>query len=92
VSPAQVLGRADSSGRVAAGFEADLLLLPGDPLQDLSVLREPVAIVSDGRWFDRDARERLLQQATERSLPRSEQRILRALEVQGTDLEFLNNE
>ncbi|MAA86646.1 MAG: hypothetical protein CME39_03160 [Haliea sp.] len=92
VNAAQVLGRADRSGRVVEGFEADLLLLPGDPLQDLSVLREPVAVVSDGRWFDRDARERLLQQATERSLPRSEQRILRALEVQGTDLEFLNNE
>ena len=49
-------------------------------------------MVSDGRWFDRDARERLLEQATERSLPRSEQHILRALEVQGTDLEYLNNE
>jgi imidazolonepropionase-like amidohydrolase len=88
VNPAQALGRADSNGRVAAGFEADLMLLPGNPLQDLSVLRQPVAVISDGRWYDRDARQRLLQQATAgRSVARSEQRVLQAMAAQGTSLE-----
>ncbi len=91
VNPAQVMGRADSHGRVAAGFEADLLLLPGNPLEDLSVLRQPVAVISDGRWYDRDARSRLLQHAAAaRSLQRSEQRVLQAMAAQGTSLEGIS--
>ncbi len=29
------------------------MLLDGDPLQDLSVLRRPVGVMVNGHWYDR---------------------------------------
>lgn len=36
-------------GRIEPGWRADLLVLPGDPRADLSVLRRPSAVISRGR-------------------------------------------
>jgi imidazolonepropionase-like amidohydrolase len=36
-------------GRIQPGWRADLLVLPGDPRADLSVLRRPSAVISRGR-------------------------------------------
>ncbi|HEU4565440.1 MAG TPA: amidohydrolase family protein [Gemmatimonadaceae bacterium] len=38
-------------GIVAAGNRADLILVAGDPLADLSVLRAPLGVMSHGRWY-----------------------------------------
>lgn len=45
---ADALGLATETGRIAAGFSADLLLLDGDPLKDLGVLTRPTAIWARG--------------------------------------------
>jgi len=45
---ARYLGLLDR-GRVAVGLRADLLVVDRDPLQDLSTLRRPVAIVANGQ-------------------------------------------
>jgi imidazolonepropionase-like amidohydrolase len=45
---ADALGRADL-GRVAPGAKADLLVVAGNPLADLEVLRRPRAVFLDGR-------------------------------------------
>lgn len=37
-------------GIVAVGARADLILVAGDPLQKLSVLREPVGVMVNGHW------------------------------------------
>jgi imidazolonepropionase-like amidohydrolase len=37
------------TGRLAPGFAADLLLVDGDPLQDLTALSRPVAVWAAGR-------------------------------------------
>ncbi len=50
---ADALDAGERLGRVAVGYEADLLVLDGDPLLDLSQAREARAVVLDGRYLDR---------------------------------------
>ena len=40
------------TGRIASGLAADLLLVEGDPLDDLAVLTAPVAVLAAGRPVD----------------------------------------
>lgn len=49
VSSAELLGLADRSGRIAPGFEADLILLPGNPLEDVMALQDVLMVISNGR-------------------------------------------
>jgi hypothetical protein len=53
VEPARFLGREHDFGRIAPGQRADLLLLEGNPLEDIAVLGEPQAVVLRGRWLPR---------------------------------------
>jgi imidazolonepropionase-like amidohydrolase len=50
---AEYLGKLDSSGTVAVGKWADLVLLRGNPLADIRYVREPVGVMIAGRWLDR---------------------------------------
>ena len=54
------VGRPERFGRVAPGYRADLLLLSGNPLADLSVLGRPLGVMARGRWFDRAALDAML--------------------------------
>jgi imidazolonepropionase-like amidohydrolase len=54
VAPARFLGRLDEFGMVAAGRRADLLLVAGNPLDDLNHLRHPDGVMASGRWFSRE--------------------------------------
>jgi imidazolonepropionase-like amidohydrolase len=51
--PAQMQGVADDLGTVSAGKLADLIIVNGDPLQDLSLLEhEVLVVIKDGQtWF-----------------------------------------
>jgi imidazolonepropionase-like amidohydrolase len=46
---AQVCGLGDRKGRVRPGYDADLLIVDGDPLTDLAALLRPVAVFVAGR-------------------------------------------
>jgi imidazolonepropionase-like amidohydrolase len=46
---AQVCGFGDRKGRVAPGFDADLLAVDGDPTVDLFALQRPLAVLAGGR-------------------------------------------
>ena len=48
VEAARFLGAEGEFGRVAPGLRADLLLIGGDPLQDLRVLADPIAVIARG--------------------------------------------
>ena len=48
-SPAAALGISDTIGTVEAGKEADLLVVNGDPSQDLESLRDVVAVFKAGK-------------------------------------------
>ncbi len=41
----------DKVGRIRIGLLADLIAVPGDPTEDISVLRDPQLILSDGRFI-----------------------------------------
>ena len=45
---ANACGVADRKGRLAADFDADLLLVDGDPLTDITALRNPAAVYLRG--------------------------------------------
>jgi len=48
---ALALGLADETGTLRAGMAADLLVVTGDPTQDLAVLARPALVVARGRRF-----------------------------------------
>jgi imidazolonepropionase-like amidohydrolase len=52
---AQYFGTLDSAGTVTVGKRADLVLLSGNPLQDIRHTREPAGVMVAGRWLDRAA-------------------------------------
>ncbi|MFF8958690.1 amidohydrolase family protein [Streptomyces sp. NPDC014894] len=45
---AEALGVSDTTGRVAPGYSADLLIVEGDPLQDLAHLKAVEAVIARG--------------------------------------------
>jgi imidazolonepropionase-like amidohydrolase len=49
---AQAIGLADSAGRIAAGYPADLLVVNGDPLVDLAALQDVGAVYVGGRLIE----------------------------------------
>ncbi len=46
---ARALGLEAVTGRLLPGLEADILVVPGDPLSDLSALQEPLCVVARGK-------------------------------------------
>lgn len=62
-NPARYLGRSRDFGGIAAGKLADLVLLDGDPLQDIAHVRAIHAVVMNGRLFDREAIEQMKAEA-----------------------------
>jgi len=59
VNGAKVTGFEGRKGLVKAGFDADLLILSGNPLQDLAVLQNPVAVFVSGRYYSPEQIARL---------------------------------
>jgi imidazolonepropionase-like amidohydrolase len=46
---AELLGIGDHTGRIAAGYEADLIVLDGNPLDDPAWLQDVLIVVTNGR-------------------------------------------
>ena len=63
--PASFLGVDDEVGTVEIGKRADLLLVAGNPLADLGVLRQPLGVMLRGHWLDRDELDRSLKALSE---------------------------
>ncbi len=53
-------------GRLVVGAPADLILVDGDPLGDLTVLRRPDGVMVNGRWYPREELDSLLWSARKR--------------------------
>ena len=48
---ARVAGVADRSGSIEAGKDADLVLLDGNPLEDISAIRRATLVVKGATWY-----------------------------------------
>ena len=49
LTAAELLRRESAIGVIEAGFEADLVVVEGNPLQDVRALQDPLLVVSNGR-------------------------------------------
>ena len=54
VNPAVFFGLENTFGRVAVGFDADLILVKENPLEQLDTLRSPLGVMLRGRWIPAD--------------------------------------
>ena len=49
VVSAELLRIQDQTGRIEAGFEADIILVPANPLTDISALQDVLLVMSNGQ-------------------------------------------
>ena len=64
VMPAAFLGKTKEFGTIAVGQRADLLLVFGNPLENLAVLKRPIGVMVRGRWLQRQKLDELLNPLT----------------------------
>ncbi|GGY50917.1 amidohydrolase family protein [Parvularcula lutaonensis] len=60
---AAFLDASEEFGQIREGLRADLVIVEGDPLADLSVLRKPAGVIAGGRLYDRAALDDMLAEA-----------------------------
>ena len=53
LTPAKVFGFGDRFGTIETGMQADIVLLPANPLLDLSAYENPIGLIQGGLWRDR---------------------------------------
>lgn len=55
INPAQMMGQQDSIGQIKEGFQADVLVLSNNPLEDVTIFDRPeqhvLAVMKDGRVY-----------------------------------------
>jgi imidazolonepropionase-like amidohydrolase len=49
VASAELLQIEDLTGRIEPGFEADIILVPANPLTDISALQDVLLVMSNGQ-------------------------------------------
>ena len=52
IGAARIAGAAQDAGSIAPGKRADFVLLARNPLEDISAVRQPVAVFKGDRWYD----------------------------------------
>ncbi len=57
----------DTFGVIAPGARADLVLLDGNPMEDLAALKEPAGVMYRGNWLSREMIEQELSEIAERA-------------------------
>jgi imidazolonepropionase-like amidohydrolase len=48
-------------GTIEVDNHADLILVRGNPLEDLTVIREPLGVMAAGRWYTAEALAKLIE-------------------------------
>jgi imidazolonepropionase-like amidohydrolase len=49
VNSAELLMLGDQTGRIEEGFDADLILIPSNPLEDVTALQDVLMVMSNGQ-------------------------------------------
>jgi amidohydrolase family protein len=61
VAPAAFLRKSQDFGTIGVGRRADLLLVAGNPLENLEALKRPLGVMVRGRWLSRQRLDELLK-------------------------------
>jgi predicted amidohydrolase len=69
VNPARYFGTSASTGTVARGMRADLLLLDANPLTDIANTMRIAGVMLNGRWMSRQELDKRLDQIAETTTP-----------------------
>lgn len=86
VTPARILDGDEAAGTIVPGQRADLLLVDGNPLDDLAVLRKPAAVMANGRLYMSDGLAELWASAARTNPGRTQDNVLAAMAEQGTEI------
>jgi imidazolonepropionase-like amidohydrolase len=62
---AEAIGLGNQIGRIAAGYQADLIAVDGDPLKDITALRRVVFVMKGGRVYRWDGNGQTANSATD---------------------------
>lgn len=54
INPAKSLKLEKQLGKISKNYFADLIYTATNPIQDLSILEKPDAVIKRGRWYDQD--------------------------------------
>ncbi|WP_205510983.1 amidohydrolase family protein [Longitalea arenae] len=71
IIPAQVMGRSTVSGSIAAGKQADLFIVDGNPLTNISDLRNVEVVIKDGQLYDPQVLHRLVEFSSKKAKPKN---------------------
>ena len=66
VTPGEYFAKQDSFGTIEPGKRADLVLLDGNPLEDIDNIARISGVMARGRWYPRDELEIGLKRVTEK--------------------------
>jgi imidazolonepropionase-like amidohydrolase len=50
-----------SFGTIEVVNRADLILVRGNPLEDISLIREPLGLMAAGRWYSAEALAKMIE-------------------------------
>lgn len=53
----EVIAGSCDCGTIHVGNRADLILVAGNPLEELVHIREPLGVMAAGRWYSRETLE-----------------------------------
>jgi hypothetical protein len=65
INPAKALSLDHQIGKVSEGYKADFIYSPANPIQDLSVLTVPEAVIKNGHWYSRETLNAIKDEAIE---------------------------
>ena len=65
INPAKALNMGDEIGKISEGYSADFILSKESPVDDLSILERPEAVVKNGHFFSKKAIKELRENAIE---------------------------
>ena len=58
---AKFMKKLDEFGTVEKGKEADLILIRGNPLEDIANIKNPLGVMAKGRWYPHPVLEKMLR-------------------------------
>lgn len=65
INPAKALNLENQMGKVSLGFNADFIFSSNSPIENLSVLKEPEAVIKNGHWYAKEELTSMREQAIE---------------------------